>query len=424
MPTRVLVFPCSNEPGLEVIEALRRHPRIEVFGASGLPAPIDPSVSLLGAERRFELPFIDDPTFDHALSELCTRLGIDRIFPTLDAAVGPLAAREEPPIVGADAETATVCLSKSAVYRSVGRVVPIPRPFTSGDSLPAFAKPDRGSGSRGAIRLDSLDALRAAQSESSLLVQEYLPGREFTVDCLGGADGRLIACSPRERVAVTAGIARAATCVVEPVLIAHCEAIQTQLRVVGPWFAQFREDRDGTARLMEVNCRIAGSSGLSRLAGVNIPLMAVLESIGVSVVQPRRLDGITLLRTLDRRGRVDDFDVAIWDLDDTLLHAGDRVDPEAVAALFRLDQRGKSQFLVSKNPDPAAAIARAKIPDFFVEIVRTDDKLSTVSELAERHRFALDRTLMINDSGAERALFERALPSVRTIAPDALPVLG
>jgi phosphoglycolate phosphatase-like HAD superfamily hydrolase len=100
------------------------------------------------------------------------------------------------------------------------------------------------------------------------------------------------------------------------------------------------------------------------------------------------------------------------------------VDPDAIATLFRLQQRGKSLFLISKNPDPSAAIARAKIPDLFIEVVRTEDKVAAVSKLAERHGLALNRTLMINDSGAERLLFERALPEVRTIAPDALQVLG
>lgn len=423
MPTRVLVFPCSNEPGLEVIEALRRHPRIEVFGASGVPTSIDPSIALLGEDRRFELPFIDDPKFDSALDSLCAKLSIDRIFPTLDAAVATLAAGPKTDLlIGPSSDVAELCLSKRAVYERVDGEVPLPRPFEG--RLPAFAKPDRGSGSRGAVQLNTDEALAAAQANPDLLVQEYLSGAEFTVDCLGGSDGRLIACSPRERVSVTAGIARAATCVASADLVTHCEAIQRAVGIVGPWFAQFREDADGLPRLMEVNCRIAGSSGLSRLAGVNIPLMAVLEAIGVRVVQPKRLDGITLVRTLDRRGRVDDFDTVIWDLDDTLLHAGDVVDPDAVAMLFRLDQRGKSQFLVSKNPDPSAAIARSKIPSLFREVLRTEDKIATVAELAERHGFDLSRALMINDSGAERIRFERELPMVRTIAPDALPVLG
>lgn len=428
MSTRVLVFPCSNEPGLEVIDALRRHPRIEVFGASGVAAGVDPSVSLLG-DRRDRLPFIDAPDFGTALDSLCARRAIDLIFPTVDAVVATLAVAFDgrdagPRLIGSSPEVAATCLSKSAVYERVPDAVPIPRPHIDGDSLPAFAKPDDGSGSRGIARLDDQPAVDAARG-AGLLVQEYLPGREFTVDCLGGADGRLIACSPRERTLVRAGISRTSTCVQAPELVRHCEAIQCAIPLRGPWFAQFREDAEGVAKLMEVNCRLGGSSGATRMAGVNIPLMAVLESIGVSVTAPTRLDGVAIVRTLDRRGRIDDFDTVVWDLDDTLIDADGRAFPESVAALHRLRNRGKRQFLLSKNPNPRAALANAMIAaGHFEEIIRTDDKPTAFDALAARHGFVLPRTLMINDSGSERLVFQQQAPDVRTIAPDALPVLA
>ncbi|MFT6396558.1 MAG: hypothetical protein ACJAYU_001301 [Bradymonadia bacterium] len=424
MPTRVLVFPSCNEPGLEVIDALRRHPRIEVFGAAGIPAETDPSVVVLGRGRRFELPFLMAENFESRLRALCVELEIDLVFPTMDAVVATLASLEEgPAYIGPSAEMATLCLSKSAVYRRVESQVSVPRAFGELDTLPAFAKPDTGSGSRGASVISSAEALESARTKG-LLVQELLPGPEFTVDCLGTSAGDLVACSPRQRVTVAGGIARAATCVVRPDLRAHCEFIQRTLKLNGPWFAQFKEDRDGLPRLMEVNARVGGSSGLSRLAGVNIPLMAVLQATGVKLSEPRRLDGITLARKLDRTGQLDDFDWVVWDLDDTLLHTGDVVDPDAIATLFRLDQRGKSQLLLSRNVDPAAAVRRSKIPNLFVEILRTEDKVASMLKLQAKYGLELSRTLMINDSGAERIRFEREMPEVRTIGPDALGVLG
>ncbi len=424
MPTRVLVFPCCNEPGLEVIDALRRHPRIEVFGAASVPIETDPSFAILGAGRRHELPYLGAPEFADELRALCKELAIDFVFPTMDSVVAALANLEGGPrYIGPSAELAELCLSKSAVYERVGPTVPVPKPFSDGDSLPAFAKPDVGSGSRGASIIDSEHGLQQARA-AGLLVQELLPGAEYTVDCLGGGAADLIACSPRERVSVVAGIARAATCVVRHDLRAHCQFVQETLKLEGPWFAQFKDDADGVPRLMEVNARVGGSSGLSRMAGVNIPLMAVLQAQGVQLSEPRRLDGITLVRKLDRSGQLDDFDWVVWDLDDTLLHTNDVVDPDAVAMLFRLDQRGKSQVLLSRNVDPAAALSRSKIPDLFVEVLRTDDKVASMRQLRDRHRFDPARTLMINDSGAERIRFESEMPAIRTIGPDALGVLG
>ena len=425
MPTRVLVFPCSNEPGLEVIDALRRHPRIEVFGASGVDEAIDASAPILGPDKRAWLPFIDEPDFESALDSLCARWSIDRIFPTLDAVAARLAKREgDPAVIGSSPEIARLCLSKSAVYDRVCDTVPVPRAHHDGDPLPAFAKPDDGSGSRGARRLDDVAGANTARA-AGLLVQEYLPGREFTVDCLGGAGGRLIACSPRERVSVTAGISRTSRCVEAPELVRHCEAIQAAIPLCGPWFAQFREDADGVPRLMEVNCRLGGSSGATRLAGVNIPLMAVLESIGVRVESPRRLVGAAVVRKLDRRGHVADFDAIVWDLDDTLIDSNGRTFPESVAALYRMQNRGVRQFLLSKNPDPGAALDRACLSRaLFETIVRTDDKPKSFDALVDQFGLERARTIMVNDSGSERLLFERHAPEVRTVAPDALPVLA
>ena len=210
-------------------------------------------------------------------------------------------------------------------------------------------------------------------------------------------------------------------------LVAHAATIQARLDLRGPWFAQFREDADGVPRLMEVNARVGGSSGASRLAGVNVPLMCLLSFAGVDVVAPRRIAPLTVVRKLDRVGNVDDFDIAIWDLDDTLvLHDGD-VDPDAAAALFRLRNGGRRQWLVSRNIDPAAAAARACLPPVFEDIVRADDsaqaKVDVVRSILASTSTAPSRCLMINDSTSERLLFERELPEVRTFGPDAVGAL-
>lgn len=421
---RVLVFPSCNEPGLEVVDALRLHPRITVFGGSSFDLLADPSRLVLG-ENHLHLPALGDADFRGAFTAICGRLEIDLVFPTVDALVAELCGWTETPfrVVGPSAELAELVLSKSRVYAAVGDAVPVPRPFDPATmGLPAFAKPDIGSGSRGARTIDTGDALRRAVAEG-LLVQEQLPGDEYTVDCVGAPDGRLLARSVRRRLAYGAGIAKASTCVDHPELEARVEAIAERLPLAGPWFAQFKEDADGTPRLMEVNARAGGSSGVTRLAGVNLPLMAALAFTGVDVVAPRRTAPLTVVRRLDRRGDVDDFDLVVWDLDDTLVHAGEVVDADMVGWLYRFAQQGRRQALVTRNPDPAGMLARTRLPDFFERVVSTEDKVAVVRALVDELDVDPARTVMINDSGAEKLLFERELPAVRTIAPDAIGAL-
>jgi hypothetical protein len=420
---RVLVFPCCNEPGLEVIDALRLHPRVEVWGASSIPPEFDPAVPVLEG-RHATLPSLGTDGFREALRRFANEHAIEFVFPTVDAVVAVLSTWSEAfEVIAPDPELAQLVLSKAEVYAAVEDVVPVPRPFDPDrDPLPAFAKPEVGSGSRGATRLDTLEDVERAE-RSGLLVQEYLPGAEYTVDCVGDAEGQLVAASVRRRETIAGGIARASTCIAHAAIESYVRAIAARLPLAGPWFAQFREDCDGRPRLLEVNARIGGSSGVSRLAGINTPLIALLAFSGVPVVGPRRMQDVTIVRRLDRRGTVDDFDWVVWDLDDTLVHAGERVDPELAGWLYRFEQTGKRQALVSRNPDPAAVLTRTQLPDFFEEVISTEDKVSVVRGLMQRHEIEPERLVLINDSGAEKLVFERAIPGCRTIAPDAIGVL-
>ena len=419
----VLVFPSCNEPGLEVIDALSGHPRVKLFGGSSFNINADPSRLLLG-HRHFELPALGEPGFRAAIRRFCGKHEVDLVFPTVDAVVAEMGSwtDERFDVIAPSGKLAHFVLSKTRVYDAIRDRVPVPRAHDDGRGLPAFAKPDVGSGSRGARRLDDEGALARAREEG-LLVQEYLPGAEYTVDCISDPDGVLVGTSVRRRDLVVGGVARASTCLSHPVLEGHVAAIAEVLPLAGPWFAQFREDRDGVARLMEVNARIGGSAGVTRLSGMNIPLMAVLSFSGVALVAPPRITGVSVVRRLDRRGDVDDFEWVIWDLDDTLTRADGSVDPETVGWLYRLDAAGKSQILLSKNPDPAGVVLATKIPNFFVEIIRAEDKERAVDELLQRHEFTAARAVMINDSNHERLAFARSHPELRWVSPDAIGLL-
>ncbi|MDG2385073.1 MAG: ATP-grasp domain-containing protein [Pirellulaceae bacterium] len=419
----VLIFPSCNEPGLEVIDALSCHPRIEVWGGSSFDLLSDPSRLLLG-ERHHELPALSSAGFRGEMRKFCKDHSIDFVFPTVDAVVAEMSDWTESfKLIGPSHELAELVLSKARVYDAVRDVVQVPRTFNPKSmELPAFAKPEIGSGSLGAVRLDDLASIETAVA-AGLLVQEYLPGDEFTVDCISGVDGRLLACSVRQRLNYGGGIAKAATCLEHLEIERHVQAIAERLPLAGPWFAQFREDGEGTPRLLEVNARVGGSSGVTRLAGINIPLMAVLAFSGLEIDSPRRMASTTITRRLDLNGDVDDFDWVVWDLDDTLVHAGEVVDPKMVAWLYRFNQAGKLQSLVTRNVDPRTVISRTRLPDFFDHIVSTTDKLAAIRALLSEQGASGERVIMINDSGAEKILFKRELPAIRTIAPDAINVL-
>ena len=69
------------------------------------------------------------------------------------------------------------------------------------DSFPRFAKPREGAGSRGVAKIDSRADLDTPK-DGSVMLQEYLPGEEYSVDVYVRRDGRVIAAVPRDRMKI------------------------------------------------------------------------------------------------------------------------------------------------------------------------------------------------------------------------------
>jgi hypothetical protein len=324
-----------------------------------------------------------------------------------------------------NARTAELVLSKRQTYEALREVVKTPRLYGADDHVryPAFAKPDRSSGSKDAVRVDDGTDLAAARRRG-LLVSEYLPGREYTVDCLNDLEGNLLLAHPRLRGRVGSGIALGSWHDGREDLVKACRGIARTLRIEGPWFAQFKEDEAGNATLVEVNTRVAGSSGFTRLSGANIPLMSVFLYTGETVRVPPVTSGLVVNRNLTNHVEGLEFDWVIWDLDDTLVRKDGKVDPESVACLLDCHNRGKRQILVTKNTSPVETLTRLHIPNVFEAIHQTDRKADETLRAIEQHEISIARCVVVNDSFTELFELHELEPRLRTVTPDALSALG
>ncbi len=422
---RVFVFPTVNEVGLEIVEALRKSNKIALFGGSSYDVTHDPARLML---HRFErCPGYDEPGFEADFRGIIDRLEIDLVFPAWDKLIGLFATWKpgRARFVVPNATTAQLVLSKRETYAALAGVVKTPRVFAADERLkfPAFAKPDRSSGSKDAIRIDN-DGELAAAHRRGLIVCEYLPGREYTVDCLNDLNGRLLLANPRLRGKLGAGIALGSRDDGRTELVELCRKIAGALRIEGPWFAQFKEDGDGALTLVEVNTRIAGSSGFTRLAGANIPLMSVFMFMGNDVSVPPLKPGLTVNRSLGSLVEGVPFSWVIWDLDDTLVRKDGKADPESVACLLDCHNRGKRQLLVTKNPAPEETLARLHIPRVFEAIYQTGAKVDEILRAIRSHAIDVDDCIVVNDSFTELFELHQREPRLRTVTPDALAALG
>jgi beta-phosphoglucomutase-like phosphatase (HAD superfamily) len=95
-----------------------------------------------------------------------------------------------------------------------------------------------------------------------------------------------------------------------------------------------------------------------------------------------------------------------------------------MASLYDCHNRGIKQLLLTQNPNVRALLAAHGIPLFFDEVVYSEDKLSAVRLLLNRHGIRAEDCVAVNDSNTEKLALQRMLPSLRVIGPDALEVLG
>lgn len=294
------------------MKKIHQHKRVLVTGAGGPAAvsfmnalqdpnlvlhagdidPYAPGLYLVPRERRHLLRRGNHPAFVVETLGLCQAQGIDILVPTVDSELQPL-ARAKKDFLAAGIEvlcpsesTLALCLDKWELLQACSLDVPVPKSelFTgrvrSVEQFPCIVKPRTGSGSRGVIRLDDLASFVASPRSPKLLLQEYLPGEEYSVDIYVGASGTLHAAVPRQRLKVDSGVAITSRTVNDPKLIALAGAVARAITLRGVANVQFRRDRCGIPRLLEVNPRFAGAMSLTVHAGANIPQMAIDEILG------------------------------------------------------------------------------------------------------------------------------------------------
>ena len=134
--------------------------------------------------------------------------------------------------------------------------------------------------SAGVIRLEELTAiLEEAEAFPELLVMEYLPGAEYSVDLLADHGKVLVGCC-RKSLRMENSIMLDAELVDAPAVLELCAAVTEKLGLDGNIGFDLRERADGTPLIMECNPRITAGIPYFALAGVNLPYLCIKHLLG------------------------------------------------------------------------------------------------------------------------------------------------
>jgi carbamoyl-phosphate synthase large subunit len=311
-PLRILVTGVGGPAAIAAMTSLRGDPSVELVAAD-----MDPwaaGLYLVPSGARTLIPAGAAPDFTDVLLARCLALGVDVILPTVDDELRPLArARETFAAAGIDlllAPTAAldVILDKLLLAQRCAGVVRVPRTEPFGAlldpaewSYPVVVKPRTGSGSRGVTTVGSAAELAALTRSASLIVQEFLPGEEYSVDVLADAGGHVIASVPRLRARVDSGVSVGGRTVHDPEVEGFGRAVAEATGITYVANVQCKRDRDGVPGLLEVNPRMPGTLGLTIASGVDMPRLALASLLGQPVPAAMDFRERAVVRFLDQR---------------------------------------------------------------------------------------------------------------------------
>lgn len=272
--------------------------------------PFAAGLYLVQSENRTLLKKGDDENFLEHLLDVCSKFEIDVLVPTVDCELLKIAeAKNEFDRIGVkilseSAETLKLCLDKNTLMEKFkGKVfAPISdvldANFNIQDcSFPLFIKPRNGSGSRGILKIETSQELNAQPKNSSLLIQEFLPGKEYSVDVIANYDGEILAAVPRERMKVDSGIAVTSRTLRNERLEIYAKVVAKMIGIKFVANIQFKLDKNGEPKLLEVNPRFPGTMPLTVKAGVNMPLIALESLLNKEFTEEIIWNEIAMVRT-------------------------------------------------------------------------------------------------------------------------------
>lgn len=131
-----------------------------------------------------------------------------------------------------------------------------------------------------------------------LVVMEYLPGNEYSVDVLVD-NGRFISAIPRSRDHIKMGISFVGTVTKDEEIIGYSRRIVEGLHLNGNIGLQFKRNINGIPMIIESNPRVQGTIVLCTAAGENMVYEAVKLGLGEKLSAPSINWGLKMIRYWD-----------------------------------------------------------------------------------------------------------------------------
>lgn len=268
------------------------------------------SAASLATGKRYVVPKAKDSQYIDHIVNICRKEHITTIIPQYSDELLPMAANLGrfrdmgiEVLVTKDLDKLKIANSKVELYQFFShknfvpqyRIAASPAAVVKGleelgyPQVPVCIKPAEGEGGKGfrIITEEKIDIfseppgtpkvdlatylsqLNKMEKIPELVVMEYLPGKEYSVDCVC-KDGTAHLCIPRQRIETTMGVATVSQIEKNEELIRYSQEIISALKLSYNINIQFKYSAEGKPKLIEINPRVSGSLVANLGAGVNM----------------------------------------------------------------------------------------------------------------------------------------------------------
>lgn len=326
----------AGAPGIAgTIYSLRNNPRGRPFRIVSVDIK-DGAVGRFLSDAFYQVPPPEDAVYIPVLKEIALREKVIVIIPQTTREIIALSEKKDffgghgIRVLVSSPEKIALANNKCAILGAAQACgVPHPRHYkirTEAEFLPALhrlgypekkavIKPPVSNGMRGfRIIADSAPDLNKFLSEKpdasqmdpegllktlragnwpELLMTEYLPGPEYSVDVFRSGD-RILAV-PRLRAGIRDGITFHARVEMRADLLKYSTDLAREIGLEYCFGFQFKLSEDGTPKLLECNPRVQGTMVVSTFAGCNMIYHSVMEALG----EKTDLEGVNIIDGLE-----------------------------------------------------------------------------------------------------------------------------
>lgn len=243
----------------------------------------DMAPAIYFADSLYIIPRISDPGYIDTVIEVCRKENICLIVPTIDTELLKLAEyREEiesktnAKVLLSSNEVVRICRNKNNTqkfFEKYGFGVPhqlTETEINNGDySFPLFIKPEDGSSSINTFKITNEIELKFFKDYiDKPIIQEFICGKEFSVDVFCDFEGNPITIVPRERIAMRSGEIAKGRIIKDRDVIYDVRRMIDILKPIGHITIQCMKTENGI-EYIEINPRFGGGAPMSIEAGAD-----------------------------------------------------------------------------------------------------------------------------------------------------------